>query len=86
VRFLVHKKEEGWWPRLLKDKAKEKNQVKIDWSRYKDEDEAEGGFSAAEGGFGGDASGFGGDDMSGMGGMGGMGGMMGQCQRASLKS
>ena len=26
VRFLVHKKEEGWWPRLLKDKAKEKFQ------------------------------------------------------------
>eukprot|EP00957_Ditylum_brightwellii_P032668 2476783-Ditylum_brightwellii.AAC.1 len=37
---------EEFWPRLLKDKALEKNQVKIDWDRYVDEDEEEeaGGF------------------------------------------
>lgn len=35
-----------FWPRLLKDKLLEKNQVKIDWDRYVDEDdeEEEGGF------------------------------------------
>lgn len=58
--------DEEFWPRLLKDKTLEKNQVKIDWDRYADEDEEEeaGGFdmSALEGGMG-------------MGGMGGMGGM-----------
>lgn len=48
------KEEEGFWPRLLKDKALEKNQVKIDWNRYVDEDEEEEGFdmSNLEGGSG----------------------------------
>jgi len=36
--------EEAFWPRLLKDKALEKNQVKIDWDRYVDEDEEVEGF------------------------------------------
>ena len=67
--------DEEFWPRLLKDKALEKNQVTIDWDRYVDEDEEEeaGGFdtSALEGGMG-----MGGMP-PGMGGMGGMGGMMG---------
>merc|ERR1712087_935092 len=55
-----------FWPRLLKDKALEKNQVKIDWDRYVDEDEEEEGFdmSNMEGGMG-------------MGGGGGMPGMPG---------
>jgi cytosolic prostaglandin-E synthase len=81
--------EEEFWPRLLKDKEKEKNQVKIDWDRYVDEDEADGGFdtSALDGGMdmgmggggmppgmGGMMGGMGGG-MPGMGGMGGMGGM-----------
>ena len=78
MHVMKAKPEEGedeeFWPRLLKDKALEKNQVKIDWDRYVDEDEEEeaGGFdtSALEGGMG-----MGG--MPGMGGMGGMGGMMG---------
>lgn len=48
VTFHILKKEESWWPRLLADKAKEKNQVSIDWARFKDEDEAEGGFGAAD--------------------------------------
>ena len=44
--------EEEFWPRLLKDKALEKNQVKVDWDRYVDEDEEEEGFdtSALDGG------------------------------------
>jgi hypothetical protein len=48
------KEEEEFWPRLLKDKALEKNQVNIDWDRYVDEDEQDGGFdmSALEGGQG----------------------------------
>jgi hypothetical protein len=50
------KEEEEFWPRLLKDKALEKNQVKVDWDRYVDEDEEaeEGGFdmSNLEGGMG----------------------------------
>ena len=31
------KEDDEFWPRLLKDKALEKNQVKIDWDRYVDE-------------------------------------------------
>lgn len=46
VQFHIKKKDvdADWWPRLLKDKAKEKGQVKCDWSRYVDEDEEDGGF------------------------------------------
>ena len=77
------KEEEEFWPRLLKDKLLEKNQVKIDWDRYVDEDEEEEGFdmSNLEGGMGmggGMPGGPGGMDMQSMmaqmGGMGGMGG------------
>ncbi|GAX14509.1 hypothetical protein FisN_11Hh028 [Fistulifera solaris] len=72
VQMHIMKKEsdEEFWPRLLKDKTKEKNQVKIDWDRYVDEDDEADGFdtSALDGGMG-----MGG--MPGMGGMGGMGGM-----------
>lgn len=63
--------DEEFWPRLLEDKTLEKNQVKIDWDRYIDEDEEE-----EEGGF--DTSALeGGNAMGGMPGMGGMGGMPG---------
>merc|ERR1712238_595088 len=69
------KEEEEFWPRLLKDKLLEKNQVKPDWDRYVDEDEEEEGFdmSNVQGG-----SGMGGmpPGMGGMGGMPGMGGGM----------
>jgi prostaglandin-E synthase len=41
------KEEDEFWPRLLKDKALEKNQVKIDWDRYVDEDEEDGGFDTS---------------------------------------
>ena len=72
--------EEEFWPRLLEDKTLEKNQVKIDWDRYVDEDEEDeaGGFdtSALEGGMGmGGMPGM--EGMGGMPGMGGMGGMPG---------
>jgi hypothetical protein len=74
VHFLLMKKdtEEEFWPRLLKDKAKEKNQVKIDWDRYVDEDEEDEGFDTS--GLEGGQNMMGG--MPGMGGMGGMGGGM----------
>lgn len=75
---LMKKDGDEFWPRLLADKAKEKNQVTIDWDRWVDEDdEGDGGgfdtsgmdrMNGAGGGFGG---------MPGMGGMGGMGGMPG---------
>jgi len=69
VQMHIMKEEddqEEFWPRLLKDKALEKNQVKIDWDRYVDEDEEDEGFDTSnlEGGMG----------MGGMPGMGGMGG------------
>ncbi|CAB9522535.1 Prostaglandin E synthase 3 (Cytosolic) [Seminavis robusta] len=89
---IMKKKEdedEEFWPRLLKDKALEKNQVKIDWDRYVDEDEEEEGFDTSAldggmgmggmGGMGGGGGGFPGmpGGMPGMGGMGGMPGMEG---------
>lgn len=63
--------DEEFWPRLLEDKLLEKNQVKIDWDRYVDEDEEDEGFdtSALEGG-----NAMGGGGMPGMPGMPGMGG------------
>jgi len=42
VQMLLKKGKEDqdeFWPRLLNDKALEKNQVKVDWDRYVDEDE-----------------------------------------------
>jgi len=78
------KEEEEFWTRLMKEKALEKNHVKIDWDRYVDEDEEEEGFdmSNMDGGqgMGGMPPGMGGmpGGMGGMpGGMGGMGGMGG---------
>ena len=84
MHIMKHEDDrDEFWPRLLQDKALEKNQVKIDWDRYVDEDEEEEGFdtSALEGG-----QGMGGmpgmppgmmGGMPGMPGMGGMGGMPG---------
>merc|ERR1712125_72065 len=79
--------ETEFWPRLLKDKLLEKNQVKIDWDRYVDEDEEDGNNefdqSALAGGSGMDPNNM---DMAslmkqmggmGMGGAGGMPGMEG---------
>jgi len=46
MHVVKAEEEDEFWPRLLKDKLLEKNQVKIDWDRYVDEDdeEEEGGF------------------------------------------
>lgn len=42
MKLLKAKDDEEFWPRLLLDKNLEKTNVKIDWDRYVDEDEAEG--------------------------------------------
>merc|ERR1711957_796934 len=72
--------DEEFWPRLLEDKLLEKNQVKIDWDRYVDEDEEEEGFDTSNldgGSRMGGMPGMGGGGMPGMGGgMPGMGGGM----------
>eukprot|EP01029_Cantina_marsupialis_P028064 TRINITY_DN774430_c0_g1_i1.p1 TRINITY_DN774430_c0_g1~~TRINITY_DN774430_c0_g1_i1.p1 ORF type:complete len:210 (+),score=85.33 TRINITY_DN774430_c0_g1_i1:44-673(+) len=41
VQFHIVKKEEGSWPRLLKDKLLSRQLTKTDWSRYVDEDDSE---------------------------------------------
>ncbi len=41
---MCQQSEEEHWPRLLKDKRQNKAMVKIDWSRYVDEDEEKEGF------------------------------------------
>ena len=62
MKLTKQDKEAEFWPRLLSDKLKEKTNVKVDWDKYVDEDEADGvDFDA--------------DDMGGMG-MPGMGGGM----------
>ena len=59
IQFHIMKKEKEneFWPRLLEDKAKKTN-IKIDWDKYVDEDEEDGGFdmSALSGGSGFDFS------------------------------
>ena len=78
MHLLKSNQDEEFWPRLLKDKNLEKNTVSIDWNKYVDEDEAEGGFDLGDlnGGmdFGG-MGGMGGMDFSKLAAMGGMGGM-----------
>lgn len=44
MKIVKKEKEEEFWPRLLEDKVKEKTNVKIDWDKYVDEDDADGGF------------------------------------------
>jgi len=89
IQMLIKKEDqEGeFWPRLLKDKLKEKGQVTVDWDKYVDEDEEDEAeaFDASgmnQGMGGGGMGGMGGMDMASMmqamqgGGMGGMGGGM----------
>lgn len=80
--FELKKKEEGpYWPRLLKDNKK-RQYLKIDFNRWKDEDESD-DETAAGGGPGYDDANLEsmmaqmGGGMGGMGGMPGMGGMGG---------
>lgn len=57
TEFVIIKQESSWWPRLLKDSAKQ-HWLKVDFPKWKDEDDSE------------DESGLGGP--GGMGGLGGM--------------
>ena len=41
VQFILVKKEEGFWLRLLEDKQLQKTNVRVDFSRYIDSDEEE---------------------------------------------
>lgn len=74
VEIKLQKKElkEEYWPRLLKDKAKQ-HYLKTDFDKWVDEDEQD--AVADDDMMGG--GGMGGMDEGGMGGMGGMGGGMG---------
>jgi hypothetical protein len=79
LKISKKNKDEEFWPRLLVDKNLEKTNVKIDWDRYVDEDEAEGNdfdTQALDGGMDFNSM-MGGGGMGGMGGMGGLGGMGG---------
>ncbi len=40
IEMILVKVEEGWWDRLTKSSSK-LSFVKVDWKRYKDEDEAD---------------------------------------------
>jgi len=71
IEVVLKKKEEGFWPRLTKGNGKIP-WIKVDFNKWKDEDESE---DEELGGLGGGMPGMG--DMGGLGGMGGMGGMGG---------
>ncbi|CAK9094246.1 Protein wos2 (p21) [Durusdinium trenchii] len=65
INFLLVKKEEGFWPRLLENKQLQKTNVKVDFDKWQDSDEE-------------DDAGFNTEGMEGLGGMmGGAGGMPG---------
>eukprot|EP01084_Bolivina_argentea_P113929 202946_1 len=103
VEVKLQKKnvDDEYWPRLTKEKLKS-NQIKIDWNRWKDEDEeaaapedfGQGGMPGMMGGAGGPGGmgGMGGMPggmegmMGGMGGMGGAGGMGGMDMAEMLKN
>mmetsp|Transcript_9154 Transcript_9154/g.14865 ORF Transcript_9154/g.14865 Transcript_9154/m.14865 type:complete len:212 (+) Transcript_9154:46-681(+) len=80
IEFLLSKKEEGFWPRLLEDKTLQRTNVKVDFDKWVDSDDEgqdEGfqneGMDNIGGMMGGGPPGMGG--MGGMPGMGGAGGM-----------
>jgi hypothetical protein len=81
--------EDEYWPRMLEDKGFEKKHFKIDWDKWKDEDE--GGdedfdkSQLAGGDQGGGMGGMGGGGMPGMPGMGGGGGGAGGMDMAALQ-
>eukprot|EP00299_Pterocystis_sp_00344_P001405 c11239_g1_i1.p1 GENE.c11239_g1_i1~~c11239_g1_i1.p1 ORF type:complete len:237 (+),score=42.19 c11239_g1_i1:49-711(+) len=64
IETILTKVESSWWPRLTKDSAK-LNFLKIDWNRYKDEDEADDNLDFSGGMDGMDFSSFGGGNFGG---------------------
>lgn len=61
TEFVIIKEESSWWPRLLKDSTKQ-HWLKVDFPKWKDEDDSDDEAAGMPPG------------MAGMGGMGGMGG------------
>jgi len=59
IELAFNKKEEAWWPRLLKDKVKV-HWLKVDFGKWKEEDDSdvEGGMGDMMGGGGGGAGGM----------------------------
>ncbi|KAL4200345.1 hypothetical protein AMTRI_Chr03g55950 [Amborella trichopoda] len=41
ILCVIQKKEEGWWPRLVKSDGKPAPYIKVDWNKWCDEDEEE---------------------------------------------
>lgn len=52
TEFVIIKEEEGWWPRLLKDSTK-RHWLKIDFPKWKDEDDSDDEAPAGMAGMGG---------------------------------
>lgn len=75
IEFVIEKEESGWWPRLMKGTTKS-HWLKIDFPKWKDEDDSEDemGAGGMPGGFGGGNADFG-DLMKQFGGMSGAGGL-----------
>lgn len=42
ILAVLEKKEKGYWDRLLKNKGKPPQYIKVDWSKWVDEDEEKG--------------------------------------------
>lgn len=82
IEFTIIKEEAKWWPRLLKDSTK-RHWLKIDFPKWKDEDDSEdemmggAGMGGMGGGFGAGGADFG-DFMQQFGGMAGAGGGPGE--------
>ena len=83
IEFALEKAEDGpYWDRLLEDKTKQ-HWLKVDFGKWKDEDDSDNEGAGGAGGAGGgdleemmkNMGGLGGGGMGGMGGMGGAGGM-----------
>ncbi|KDP28144.1 hypothetical protein JCGZ_13915 [Jatropha curcas] len=68
---IVEKAEKVWWKKLLRGDGKPPHYLKVDWDKWVDEDEDDGGLGGNLDLGGMDFSNFG--NMGGMGGMGGMG-------------
>jgi len=81
IEFIIIKEEPQWWPRLLSD-SKKRHYVKVDFLRWKDEDDSD---DEVGGGFGGGNADFG-DFMQQFGSMAGAGDGAGEDGDEGLES
>lgn len=92
VVLVLAKAEPGFWPRLLRQKGKAPNNIKVDWSKWVDEDEEDDKpefdisnlQDSSNFDLGGGMGGMGRGGMPGMGGGGGGGGMGGMDMEAMM--